>query len=152
MEQRFMQAVRGKEEELKELMRENEGYQLKIDALKREVAGTQAKLKERLEWQLVGLLCVLCRHLFFSHVVPFFYRESAIGDVNASHNRNVEILRKKERDIEAAISLAKSEVDQMKVYSISLTTPSPRLSPNMILCFYLSGGASDHQERASGIQ
>jgi uncharacterized protein YlxW (UPF0749 family) len=47
MEQRFMQAVRGKEEELQELMRENEGYQLKIDALKRELAGTQSMLQQR---------------------------------------------------------------------------------------------------------
>ena len=60
MEQRFMQAVRGKEEELQELMRENEGCQLKIEALKREVAGTQATLKKRFERQSVGLLCVLC--------------------------------------------------------------------------------------------
>jgi hypothetical protein len=49
MEQRFMQAVRGKEEELQELMRENEGYQLKIDALKRELAGTQSMLQQRFE-------------------------------------------------------------------------------------------------------
>lgn len=80
-------------------------------------------------------------------VAYFFYRES---DVNASHNRNVEILRKKEKEMEAAISFAKSEADEVKVFSISLTTPFLQSSLNMILCFL--GGASGHQERASGIQ
>jgi len=47
MEQRFMDQMRAKEEQLQELMRENEGYQLKVDALKREVTGTQALLEQR---------------------------------------------------------------------------------------------------------
>jgi hypothetical protein len=47
MEQRFLNQFRGKEEQVQELMRENEGCKLRIDALKREVEGTQALLEQR---------------------------------------------------------------------------------------------------------
>jgi hypothetical protein len=47
MEQRFLTQFRGKEEHVQELMRENEGCKLRIDALKREVKGTQALLEQR---------------------------------------------------------------------------------------------------------
>jgi hypothetical protein len=47
MEQRFLTQFRGKEEQVQELMRENEGCKLRIDALKREVEGTQALLEQR---------------------------------------------------------------------------------------------------------
>jgi hypothetical protein len=55
MEQRFMGVIRGHEGQLQELMSENEGYQLKIGVLKKEVAGKHALLEQRYEWQLVVL-------------------------------------------------------------------------------------------------
>jgi hypothetical protein len=57
MEQRFMGVIRGHEAQLQELMSENEGHQLKIAALKKEVAEKQALLEQRYEWQSV--LCAL---------------------------------------------------------------------------------------------
>ncbi|GAX21883.1 hypothetical protein FisN_30Hh084 [Fistulifera solaris] len=47
LEERLMAQIREKEERLHDVMKRNEGYQLKLDVLKREVEGTQALLEAK---------------------------------------------------------------------------------------------------------
>jgi chromosome segregation ATPase len=87
MEQRFLTQFRGKEEQVQELMRENEGCKLRIDALKREVEGTQALLEQR---------------------------DSIMGSVNASHSKNIELLEQRIQELNNTKSLAKAETNRVK--------------------------------------
>lgn len=47
LEERLMAQIREKEEKLRDVIQRNEGYQLKLDVLKREVEGTQALLEAK---------------------------------------------------------------------------------------------------------
>jgi hypothetical protein len=44
-----------------------------------------------------------------------------MGNVNASHDKNIGMLEQKVKDMEEAASLAKSDADKVKVRSITKT-------------------------------
>jgi DNA repair exonuclease SbcCD ATPase subunit len=87
LERNFLNRLKEKDEQLQEIMRINEGMELKLDVLKREVTGTKKLLEER---------------------------ESAIGSSSVAHDRAKQLLEEKLRKLEENAGTTQADVVQLQ--------------------------------------
>ena len=87
LSERFMGKLRGKEEQLQEVMRVNEGLELRIDALKRELTGTKSILNEK---------------------------EKSIGTVSSAREKELKLLEQKVKEIRESEGVAKADIHQLR--------------------------------------
>ncbi|GAX13790.1 hypothetical protein FisN_30Lh084 [Fistulifera solaris] len=101
LEERLMAQVREKEERLHDVMKSNEGYQLKLDVLKREVEGTQALLEAK---------------------------KADMGKFSEENLKHLRLWEKKVNEAEAEIAKAK---EHSKMLEISLEDSKKELSVSL---------------------